>query len=318
MSRLIKAAFNIPWLRAQAALLLGSGAGETRAAGATGAAGSGAAASATTSGFLGDGQCNAADLLASALAIDAGLGAWEAALDDVWLPLPRPRPQSPNSNSHTTSTNKSEHESSNDDADIDIDIAHLANQPTWANTHDDYTSILTASVLNHYRVFRLLALGVARRCIERLSEQGYATAEGRAHEAMARRASRALVDAICGSVPWHLGEGVGGGGEGGGGGAMPEFEAASRVIERGRGAKAKSKAKPSRDPDAGGAGSDGGGGSGGVGDPSGAYYLIWPLFVAMSVDCIPLRQQSWIRGRLGYLGETHGFRQAEVLADRCR
>ena len=48
----------------------------------------------------------------------------------------------------------------------------------------------------------------------------------------------------------------------------------------------------------------------------GGYYLLWPLFVAGSVSCIPKSQKLWLKHRLAYIGrgEGQGRSQARVLA----
>ena len=48
----------------------------------------------------------------------------------------------------------------------------------------------------------------------------------------------------------------------------------------------------------------------------GGYYLLWPLFVAGSVSCIPKSQKLWLKHRLAYIGRRagQGRSQARVLA----
>ena len=49
----------------------------------------------------------------------------------------------------------------------------------------------------------------------------------------------------------------------------------------------------------------------------GGYYLIWPIFVAGSVSCIPKTQRIWLKHRLAHIGqrEGQGKTQARVLAE---
>ncbi|MCJ1310022.1 hypothetical protein MMC25_003683 [Agyrium rufum] len=47
----------------------------------------------------------------------------------------------------------------------------------------------------------------------------------------------------------------------------------------------------------------------------GAYFLIWPAFVARSVSCIPQIQRQWFTNRLRYIGNRFGIGQATVLAE---
>lgn len=46
----------------------------------------------------------------------------------------------------------------------------------------------------------------------------------------------------------------------------------------------------------------------------GAYYLIWPLFVAQAAITISPYQRRWIRGRLTYISRNFGLQQAKLLA----
>ena len=48
----------------------------------------------------------------------------------------------------------------------------------------------------------------------------------------------------------------------------------------------------------------------------GGYYLIWPLFVAGSVGCIPETQKMWLKHRLAHIGQREGSgrNQASVLS----
>lgn len=46
----------------------------------------------------------------------------------------------------------------------------------------------------------------------------------------------------------------------------------------------------------------------------GAYYLMWPLFVAQAAITIPTYQRRWLKGRLMYISQKFGLKQAAVLA----
>ena len=53
----------------------------------------------------------------------------------------------------------------------------------------------------------------------------------------------------------------------------------------------------------------------GRGKAVGAYFLIWALHVAGSVEVLPRSQQDWIAGRLLHIGHVVGIQQALVLRE---
>lgn len=53
----------------------------------------------------------------------------------------------------------------------------------------------------------------------------------------------------------------------------------------------------------------------GRGKAIGAYFLIWALHVAGSVEILPRSQQDWIAGRLLYIGHVFGIQQALILRE---
>lgn len=187
----------------------------------------------------------AATLLTDVLLADAHLVAWHAALPTSWRPTTDP--------TYTT-------------------VSDMPRQHS-------YTSILTATMLNHYRVFRLLALGIAMRC---LADQT-PSLQNCMQDAQIRRTIGECVNDICASVAWFLGPGFGRA-------CADVGEADARAYHRDSGDEA---------------------------DAGGAYYLIWPLFVAMSVDCIPGSQRSWIKERMAEIGKDFGYRQASAAAGGC-
>lgn len=46
----------------------------------------------------------------------------------------------------------------------------------------------------------------------------------------------------------------------------------------------------------------------------GGYLLIYPLFVASCIDCVPEKQNKWIRGRMRALALNYGLNQAAQLS----
>jgi hypothetical protein len=46
----------------------------------------------------------------------------------------------------------------------------------------------------------------------------------------------------------------------------------------------------------------------------GGYLLMWPLFLAASMPCVPDQQRNWIREQLVYIGNGLGIKQAAVLS----
>lgn len=53
----------------------------------------------------------------------------------------------------------------------------------------------------------------------------------------------------------------------------------------------------------------------GKGKAIGAYFLIWALHVAGSVEILPRSQQDWIAGRLLHIGHVVGIQQALILRE---
>ncbi|KAF2808082.1 uncharacterized protein BDZ99DRAFT_447247 [Mytilinidion resinicola] len=46
----------------------------------------------------------------------------------------------------------------------------------------------------------------------------------------------------------------------------------------------------------------------------GAYFLVWPLFVAGNTDVVPIKQRKWFLGRLNLIGREFGLSNAQILA----
>ncbi|KAF2104577.1 hypothetical protein NA57DRAFT_70782 [Rhizodiscina lignyota] len=47
-----------------------------------------------------------------------------------------------------------------------------------------------------------------------------------------------------------------------------------------------------------------------------AYQLMWPLYVAGSVQSLPLERRRWVARRLAYIGHSVGIKQAVALSER--
>jgi hypothetical protein len=146
---------------------------------------------------------------------------------------------------------------------------------------DIYHDIWMASIWNLSRASRLFIQGVVIRCAAWLSAPNdYITTE---EYASAATLGQRLVNEVCASVPYHLG--------------WPPAKAALDLVNF---------------PDISGFA---------CGDDSessaknlGGYFLLWPLFVAGSLDFVPDIQRQWIRGRLAYIGHSMGIKQAEILS----
>ena len=156
-----------------------------------------------------------------------------------------------------------------------------------------YYNLFVANIWNTYRGYRILCLMIIFNCIERLvppSEredyEDYSTTVATLRE---------MVNGICASVPFHLGTEV----------PLP-YSTAESVCLMSAEDFSRDEANLPRFP------SD-------VGSHLrtskrvGGFFLLWTLFVACSVICIPKVQRTWIMKRFKTISTRYGISQAEVL-----
>ncbi|KAL9116949.1 MAG: hypothetical protein Q9187_006519 [Circinaria calcarea] len=169
-----------------------------------------------------------------------------------------------------------------------IDLDHPETTEIYPGPVQCYCNVWVADIWNKYRTYRIFAQAIVLNCIEWLIP----TAWGHVNTFQYHSSTRILqqmVDDVCASIPFHLG--------------IPsstsaeisffvhsrkDFDALfnpSDPFKRQRGFQAL-----------------------------GGYFLVWPLFVAASVSCIPEIQKRWIRGRMTYIGARYGFNQSTTLA----
>ena len=48
-------------------------------------------------------------------------------------------------------------------------------------------------------------------------------------------------------------------------------------------------------------------------EATGGYFLCWPLFVLMGLDCIPSKQREWVGGRLYRIAQDFGLGEHEMM-----
>jgi hypothetical protein len=149
---------------------------------------------------------------------------------------------------------------------------------------DTYQDLSIAGIWNSYRVFRTSMLGVIVRCTAWLtSPQPYQ----RAPEVL--RASQLvsqLVDEICASVPFHLGQSM----------SKSKNKSPDPTGNLPRETEGYHNCGPRA---------------------LGGFFLLWPLTTAATCDSTSLRQRDWILGRLSFISENMGVLQAD-LASKVR
>lgn len=151
-----------------------------------------------------------------------------------------------------------------------------------------YYDIWVASTWNAYRTYRIFAQAIVLNCIEWLRPTTWGDANTFQYYSTTRILQQ-MVDDTCASVPFHLGISSSTAAE------ISFFVHSKKdfsilldksdLFKRQRGFHAL-----------------------------GGYYLVWPLFVAASVSCIPEIQKRWLRGRMTYIGARYGLNQATALA----
>ena len=159
---------------------------------------------------------------------------------------------------------------------------------------DIYSDLSVANVWNTYRGYRVHCLTIILNCIERLvppqSREEYSVYNDTIE------ALKNMVDGICASVPFHLGlEG-------------PLPSAAESVCPTSTEEFFRDDTSlPRFTPDQ--------GTHLRMSKRVGGVYLIWSLFVAQSVICIPKVQRTWIMERFKSISTHYGINQADVLVD---
>lgn len=159
----------------------------------------------------------------------------------------------------------------------EIHSKHIENSREYWHSHSD---LWVSSMWNSYRSCRLFAHGILLECIEtwRTSENDKWLLN-RSHSI---RVIQEMVNEICASVPFHL--------------DPQKLQALNNIPDQslpnvpcGDGFNQSSKAL-------------------------GGYLIMWPLFLAASMDYIPDQQRKWIRDQLMYVGNELGIKQATVLS----
>ena len=142
---------------------------------------------------------------------------------------------------------------------------------------DKYGDIWIANAWNMYRTARIFTRAITLNCIEWLNQTPWSIVAHDPSESIT--CLRTLVDEICASVPWMIRAGTDG---------IPSAPSPNELVSPAAQLGSRTAL--------------------------GGYLLIWPLFTAKGVSCIPEAQVQWIRGRLLHIGETFGINQATLLA----
>ena len=158
---------------------------------------------------------------------------------------------------------------------------------------DIYYDLYVANTWNTYRGYRIHCLMIIINCIERLVPP---SRHGDCEDySVTITILRGLVNRICASVPFHLGLEV------------PFLSTAESIcltsIEEFYHDEASLPRFRSEE-----------GSHLRTSKTIGGFFLIWTLFVAYSVTCIPEMQRSWILARFRSISTRYGITQADVLA----
>lgn len=139
----------------------------------------------------------------------------------------------------------------------------------WSGLVHAYPSLQIASLFNDYRTFKIYLQATIIRCLLWLVPSIDLWQESPACGTL-ERSFEHLVDGICASVPFLLGDST--------------IQDSEQIHSNG----------------------------------AGGFLLLWPLFIAGSLESSSLSKRKWIRNRLRYIAATLGFKQADVLADEQR
>ena len=142
----------------------------------------------------------------------------------------------------------------------------------------EYHDIWVCSIWNDYRLARIFILAIVLNCAEWLASPLTCT-QSREYKYATTNLQR-MVDDICASVPFAWGY-------------HPPIDAVEGISVL--------NTKPSKVT------------SDQASNVLGGYSLMWPLFVASNVPCVPEAQRRWLRGRQTHFAKGYDFNQARTM-----
>ena len=143
----------------------------------------------------------------------------------------------------------------------------------WPGLVHIYSNCFIASFLNNYRIMRIYLQELIAKCLAHLSPDDALASNSRQGQVL--YTLRAMVDEICGTVPYLSGD---------------EVAAVPSLLSNG----SADKVSPSA-------------------IPVGSWLNLRPLYVASQVTCVPQLQKRWIHGRLLAIAREHGYKIARDI-----
>ncbi|MCJ1225946.1 hypothetical protein MMC12_002595 [Toensbergia leucococca] len=166
---------------------------------------------------------------------------------------------------------------------VEGDLENPENAEAYPGPIDGYCDIWVSTVWNNYRGCRIFVQAIALSCVKRLVPECKESIEY--HRAAITL--QQLVSGICASVPYNMGY-------------RPSMQQDPNTVFR-HDAKLPDCIFNSADSD-------------NAAQALGGYFLLWPLWIAGSVYCVPEVQRRWLRGRLASIGKRYGINQATLLS----
>ena len=181
---------------------------------------------------------------------------------------------------------------------VEGELMDVLNSPVYPGNIDCYADLWISQLWNQWRSMRMVLQGIIVCSLERLFPPSQLLLVPEHQQAVTILAS--MADGLCASVPYHLGH------------AMPSFAEAEDAmhvdkmagLSRDDSCLPRFRPEPKHDDN--------------ETKSIGAYYLMWPLFVAYGVITLPEQQREWLRGRLLHIGEVYKAGQAQVLGQLHR
>ncbi|KAL1623237.1 hypothetical protein SLS56_008405 [Neofusicoccum ribis] len=177
-------------------------------------------------------------------------------------------------------------------------IAYQAEMPSdpktaerWIGPVHAYADVWTSHIWNDYRITRVFTLSIIMACCSAISPNS-TDLSVKALLANAHFVTQGLIDDLCASVPFHM-----------------NFDLQNRAIEVGQDRECKPISynlnySSGKDKTA--------------AEALGGFLLVWHVFVAANVECIPEPQRQWLQGRLLHIGHEFGLSPSQMLGMRER
>ncbi|KAL9087267.1 MAG: hypothetical protein Q9165_006761 [Trypethelium subeluteriae] len=170
---------------------------------------------------------------------------------------------------------------------------NLEEAEVWPGPVNVYEDLVVSNIVNNCRMGRLYCEAVIIACLARLGRSREEVEQSEKYQT-ALKAAQDIVNAICATVPFHLGYDIKERGRklGGSKTGMPLLRCRRSPVS-----SPQHTTKPNHT----------------AAEAVGGYFLLWPLFICARTECVPADQKRWIRGRLKYISRTYGIDGVQYL-----